>query len=113
LPAAALAALDLVERADDRRAQLREHVAVLRQGLAHQGYEVVGDTHILPLLLGAADRSMRFSERLLERGVFVHGIRPPTVAPGTSRLRITPQATHTPEQIGATLQAFAELRGEV
>lgn len=113
LPAAALAALELVERADDRRSQLQTHVAVLRAGLKRQGYEVIGDTHILPLLLGAADRSMRFSELLLERGVFVHGIRPPTVAPGTSRLRITPQATHTPEQIDATLSAFSELRGEV
>jgi 7-keto-8-aminopelargonate synthetase-like enzyme len=113
LPAAALAALELVERADDRRSQLQAHVATLRAGLQHQGYEVSGDTHIVPLLLGAADRSMRFSELLLERGVFVHGIRPPTVAPGTSRLRITPQATHTSEQIDSVLRAFAELRGEV
>jgi 8-amino-7-oxononanoate synthase len=113
LPAAALAALELVERADDRRAQLREHATTLRRGLTREGYEVLGNTHILPLLLGAADRSTRFSERLLERGVFVHGIRPPTVAPGTSRLRVTPQATHTAEQISATLQAFAELRGEL
>jgi 7-keto-8-aminopelargonate synthetase-like enzyme len=113
LPAAALAAFDLVERADDRRSQLQEHATTLRQGLARLGYEVLGDTHIVPLLLGAADRSMRFSELLLERGVFVHGIRPPTVAPGTSRLRITPQATHTSQQIDVTLRAFAELRGEV
>lgn len=113
LPAAALAAFDVVERADDRRAQLREHAVRLRTGLSQQGYEVVGSTHIVPLLLGAAERSTRFSELLLERGVFVHGIRPPTVAPGTSRLRITPQATHTREQIDATLRAFAELRGEV
>jgi 8-amino-7-oxononanoate synthase len=113
LPAAALAALDLVERADDRRSQLQQHVATLRAGLQRQGYDLSGDTHIVPLLLGAADRSMRFSELLLERGVFVHGIRPPTVAPGTSRLRITPQATHTSEQVESVLQAFAELRGEV
>jgi 8-amino-7-oxononanoate synthase len=113
LPAAALAALTLVEQADDRRSQLQAHVEALRAGLQRQGYEVSGDTHIVPLLLGAADRSMRFSELLLKRGVFVHGIRPPTVAPGTSRLRITPQATHTAEQIETALQAFAELRGEV
>lgn len=113
LPAAALAAFELIERADDRRAQLQEHASLLREGLTRQGYEVLGNTHIVPLLLGAADRSTRFSELLLERGVFVHGIRPPTVAPGTSRLRITPQATHTRDQIDQTLRAFAELRGEV
>jgi 8-amino-7-oxononanoate synthase len=113
LPAAALAAFDLIERADDRRSQLHAHAVGLRTRLADQGYEVLGDTHIVPVLLGAPDRSTRFSELLLQRGVFVHGIRPPTVAPGTSRLRITPQATHTPEQIDLTLRAFAELRGEV
>jgi 8-amino-7-oxononanoate synthase len=112
LPAAALAALDLIERADDRRHQLQRHAERLRTGLAAQGYDTRGSTHIVPLLLGAADRSTRFSKLLLDRGVFVHGIRPPTVAPGTSRLRITPQATHTPEQIDTVLEAFAELRGE-
>jgi 8-amino-7-oxononanoate synthase len=111
LPAAALAALDLVSRANDRRSQLRDHVAALRQGLTGMGYQVLGDTHILPLPLGAAERATQFSEQLLQRGVFVHAIRPPTVARGTSRLRITPLATHTFEHISTVLQAFAELRG--
>jgi 7-keto-8-aminopelargonate synthetase-like enzyme len=47
---------------------------------------------------------------LLERGVFVHGVRPPTVPPGTSRLRVTPMATHSDAQIAAALETFAALR---
>jgi 8-amino-7-oxononanoate synthase len=112
LPAAALAAIELVERADDRRSQLRENARVLRQGLVSLDYQVLGDTHILPLPLGAAERATQFSDKLLDLGVFVHAIRPPTVARGTSRLRITPLATHTLEQISTVLQAFAALRDE-
>ena len=53
---------------------------------------------------------MRLSEQLLERGVFAQGIRPPTVPPGTSRLRITLMATHTREHIEKALEAFEDLK---
>jgi 7-keto-8-aminopelargonate synthetase-like enzyme len=53
---------------------------------------------------------MRFSERLLEKGVFAQGIRPPTVPPGTSRLRITLMATHSREQIDRALDAFKAVK---
>ena len=49
---------------------------------------------------------MRLCERLLAEGVFVQGIRPPTVAPGTSRLRATLMSTHTSDDIDAALAAF-------
>jgi 8-amino-7-oxononanoate synthase len=44
---------------------------------------------------------------LLERGVLAQAIRPPTVPPGTARLRVTPMATHTDAQIDRALDAFA------
>jgi 7-keto-8-aminopelargonate synthetase-like enzyme len=53
---------------------------------------------------------MDLSQRLLERGVFAHGIRPPTVPLGTSRLRITLMATHTDEQIYQALETFREVQ---
>ena len=57
---------------------------------------------------------MQACERLLERGVFVQGIRPPTVPAGTSRLRATVMATHSDEQIAragsAIVEALRELR---
>jgi 7-keto-8-aminopelargonate synthetase-like enzyme len=55
---------------------------------------------------------MKLSARLLEHGVFVHGIRPPTVALGTSRLRVTPMATHEPEHIERAIAAFRVARAE-
>ena len=49
---------------------------------------------------------MTFCERLLEAGVFAQGIRFPTVPEGTERLRLTPMATHTPEQLEAACRAI-------
>ena len=112
LPAAALAAIDLVADADDRRARLATHAQRLRNGLARQGFRVpAGHGHIIPVLLGAPERAAEFSGALLERGVFVHGIRPPTVPPGTSRLRVVPIATHEARHIDLALEAFGELPG--
>jgi 8-amino-7-oxononanoate synthase len=48
----------------------------------------------------------------LQRGVFAQGIRPPTVPPGTSRLRITLMATHTREHIEQALKVFKEVARE-
>jgi 7-keto-8-aminopelargonate synthetase-like enzyme len=59
------------------------------------------------MMIGDADECMRLSDRLLDRGIFAQGIRPPTVPPGTSRLRITLMATHTSDQIDRALEAFA------
>jgi 7-keto-8-aminopelargonate synthetase-like enzyme len=67
----------------------------------------------LPLIVGDAAQCMKFSELLLERGVFAQGIRPPTVPPGTSRLRITLMATHTREHIDGALKVFEEVRALV
>lgn len=114
LAAAALAAFTLVERADDRRVTLQRHARALREGLVSAGYQLApSEAHIIPVLLGSAERATELSGMLLDRGVFVHGIRPPTVAPGTSRLRVTPMATHTSEQMAEAIAVFRELGGVV
>jgi 8-amino-7-oxononanoate synthase len=111
LAATAIAATDLVESAADRRAAVLRHASTLRTGLRALGYRVLeGDCAIVPVVIGEAEATMAMSAALLERGVFVHGVRPPTVPPGTSRLRVTPMATHSDAQIAAALEAFAALR---
>lgn len=107
---AALAALSLVRNAPEARATLLRHSSRLRTGLANLGYEVpAGTSQILPVMIGANDRTMRLSAGLLEKGVFVQGIRPPTVPPNTARLRLTPMATHLPEHIESAIDAFANM----
>jgi glycine C-acetyltransferase len=105
-----IAALELVKHEPERRRVLRDNCARVRDGLARLGYSL-GDSRsqILPLMIGDADECMRLSDRLLDRGVFAQGIRPPTVPPGTSRLRITLMATHTADQIDRALEVFASV----
>ena len=111
LAAAAITATDRVEHADDRRAALAAHAIRLRTDLAASGYQVSpGTSAIIPIVIGDPAATMRVSADLLESGVFVHGIRPPTVPPGTSRLRITPIATHSDAQLDRALTAFQAVK---
>jgi 8-amino-7-oxononanoate synthase len=111
--AAAGAALDVVAREPVRRRRLAEHAAHLRSGLAALGFAVGGDTHIVPVMLGDNARAMAMAAALRRRGVLAHPIRPPTVPPGTPRLRVTPMATHTRAQLDRALDAFAAAGREI
>ncbi|MGA9019670.1 MAG: aminotransferase class I/II-fold pyridoxal phosphate-dependent enzyme, partial [Candidatus Cybelea sp.] len=83
-------------RGDDRRERLRANAAHLRAALDSPG-SVEGP--IVSVLLGSEERALAVSEDLWKRRIFVPAIRPPTVPPGTSRLRITIRADHTLEQV--------------
>lgn len=92
---AAAAALEVLEGEPERVGRLRANAEALRDGLAAAGLDAgASRTQILPILIGGAEPTMRLCERLLERGVFAQGIRPPTVPRGSSRLRLTVMATH-------------------
>jgi 8-amino-7-oxononanoate synthase len=108
---AAYAALRLTAAADGQRETLRHHWRRLRVGLGEMGYRVLaGDSAIIPVLVGEPEPTMALSRALFERGVFVHGVRPPTVPAGTGRLRLSPMATHTDTDIAEALAAFTEAR---
>lgn len=112
--ASALAALEVVEQEPERRARLWQNAAMLKQGLEELGYQLgASRSPILPVIIGDARATMVLAEALLRRGVFAQGIRPPTVPEGTARLRVTPMATHTEEQLSRALEAFAEAGKEV
>jgi len=97
--AAALAALRVVRSAegDALVARLRRHVERLRPG---------HPTPIVPIVLGDEAAALAAAARLLDRGLLVPAIRPPTVAPGTSRLRVTLSAAHTDDQVDRLLAAL-------
>ncbi len=104
--AAAGAALELVStyRVD----RLQENATRFRAALAAEGLDVgTSQTQIVPIEVGDASRTMELCERVLERGVFAQGIRPPTVPEGSSRLRFTTMATHRT----AELERAAKLVG--
>lgn len=112
--AAAIAAIDLLYKEPERRLALWHNCRALREGLKQLGFSLgQSQSQILPLIIGDAQKCMAFSEHLFEQGIFAQGIRPPTVPPGTSRLRITLMATHTHEHLRRALNAFEEVRGEM
>ncbi len=98
--AAGLAALELLESQPERVDRLSANARTLRSALANEGLEV-GDaeTQIVPVPVGDAVTAMELCERVLERGVFAQGIRPPTVPEGSSRLRFTVMSTHRREEL--------------
>jgi glycine C-acetyltransferase/8-amino-7-oxononanoate synthase len=112
--ASALAALDIITQEPERRQRLWDNAAMLGQGLATLGYRL-GPTcsPILPVLIGSVQQTMALADGLLQRGILAHGIRPPTVPEGTSRLRVTPIATHTREQLAQALEIFAAVGKEL
>jgi 8-amino-7-oxononanoate synthase len=105
--AVAMEAIRIVQQEPERRRRLHDNVAYFVEGLKSLGFDVTNQyTAVVPVIIGPEDKTMEMSHRLLERGVFVAGIRPPTVPPGTSRLRVTLMATHTREDLDMALEAF-------
>ncbi|AXR77586.1 aminotransferase class I/II-fold pyridoxal phosphate-dependent enzyme [Natrarchaeobaculum sulfurireducens] len=114
-PTAAAAASEAVHlaRHTDARERLWENVGHLRDGLEAMGYDVIGDSQILPVLVGDRQDALVLADGLRERGVCVPAIRPPSVPDGTSRLRVTPMATHDHSDVVACLEAFQAAGQEV
>jgi len=109
--AAALAALAIVEREPERSVRARRLATRLAAGLRSAGYDATDPAAaVLPVVIGEPDAAMALSARLLELGVLVTAIRPPTVPAGTSRLRATVMATHTDAEIDRVTAAFAAAR---
>jgi 8-amino-7-oxononanoate synthase len=108
--AAAVAALDIVRDEPHRRAALLERAAELRRALREQGWNI-GDAagQIIPIIIGDARATMGIAGRLRERGLFVPGIRPPSVPEGESLLRISLSYGHTPEMIERLTSEVADL----
>jgi len=109
-PAIALAArVALVAlRADDEgRRSLSANVAMLRAGLATLGLPTIADpSPIVPVILGDERRTLRVAEELLRKKTYAPAIRPPTVPPGTSRLRISVRSNHPLEAIDLLVRSL-------
>lgn len=106
--AVALSASLAVIRADDgaeRRHKLNALIAQFRAGAQAQNLQVTAsDSAIQPLIVGENSRALQLAAHLRECGCWVTAIRPPTVPPGTARLRLTLTAAHEPEDIDWLLE---------
>ena len=108
--AAALAALRISRSEPERRKRLAERAALLRDGLNAVGFDTgPSHTQIVPAIVGDNARTMSLCERALERGIYAQGIRYPTVPKGTARLRLTPTAAHSVDEIQHVVKVLGEV----
>jgi 8-amino-7-oxononanoate synthase len=106
-------AIDLVVGNKRLRKNIVELVVHYKNQMKKEGLKVSEiDSHIQPLIIGEAYKALAVSKSLYEKNIVVTAIRPPTVPKGSSRLRISINATHTTSQIdklvSATKQALSE-----
>jgi len=114
IAAATRESLRIVRTEPWRRDALRARVATFRSGAKRLDARLLeSETPIQPIVLDSEERALRVADRLRDQGVLVPAIRPPTVPPGGSRLRITFSAAHTDDDVTRLLEALATALSEL
>jgi 8-amino-7-oxononanoate synthase len=109
---ALLASVDIIDGDEGaaRRDHLRALIAQLDDGLRLERWQrPASTTAIQPIIIGANDEALAAAARLHEQGLWVPAIRPPTVAAGTARLRVTLSAAHTEQDVAQLTAALNQL----
>lgn len=107
IAAATLASLKLVQEEQWRREKLQLLIAQFRAGAKALGLNLMDSaTAIQPILIGDDKQAIAIGQKLEEQGILVGVIRPPTVAEGSARLRITLSTNHSKQQVMQLLEAL-------
>ena len=94
-----------------RRIALLERAAQLRHALIDQGWNIGGAAgQIIPVIVGEAALTIQLASSVRDRGLFVPGIRPPSVPEGESLLRISLSYGHTPEMLERLIDGMAHVK---
>jgi 8-amino-7-oxononanoate synthase len=105
--------LDIMAAENWRRELLARLISQLKEGVAGLRWRLMpSDTAIQPLVIGGNDEAMRVAAALAARGVQVPAIRPPTVAPGSARLRISLSAAHNARDVAQLVDALHQAEKE-
>ena len=114
LAAATRVAVRIAREDQPRREHLQQLIGQFRRGAGARGLPLLlSSTPIQPVLIGCSARAVQISARLLDAGFFVPAIRPPTVAAGSARLRITLSAAHTASEVERLLDAVRAALNDV
>ncbi len=106
---ATLAALDIVRDEPQRRERLLRAAGDVRAALVAQGWNIgASASQIIPVIVGAPEKAVTLSRELRQRGLYVPAIRPPSVPPDTSRLRISLSAAHSPDTLNQLITALGD-----
>ncbi len=111
--AASEAALDALQREPWLVDRLHQNACLMRDGLNGMGFHTLSSsTQIIPIVVGSPGKTLEVARRLREKGLFVVAVRPPTVPPGASRLRLSVMATHETADLQWALQLLGEVGRE-
>ena len=111
--AAATRAVELLAEEPWRQTRVLDLAGRVRSRLTAAGFRIPdGVTPIVPIVVGDASTAVRLSEACLAEGVFVPAIRPPSVPPGTARLRLTLSAAHTGDEVEHALTVLTSVGRE-
>jgi glycine C-acetyltransferase len=114
--AISIAAVDLVMSREGAslRSRLKDNADYFRSALQSEGFDTIGsETQIVPVFAGEPETVMDFSRVVLDHGVYVQGIRPPTVPVSSCRLRCTMMATHTRADLDQSVEAITKAGRQV
>ena len=112
--AASLRALELIESSHELRDRLRDNTAHFRSRMGELGFEILPGEHpIVPVMVGDEVTASRFSQRLVELGVYAVSFSFPVVPRGTARIRTQMSAAHTRADIDFAVDQFAAARETV
>ncbi len=107
---AAFKAWELVKSLDKERETLQNLGNTLRKMLKGRGFNIgTSETHIIPIILNEEDKCLKGQKDLLKEGVIVSCIRPPTVPPGTARLRIALTHKHTSQDLNRLVETLSKV----
>ena len=114
IAATSVKVLDLIDTRPELRKRLFDNAETFRREMGDLGFTLGGNGHpIIPVMLGDAELSQRFAERMLELGVYVVGFSFPVVPKGQSRIRVQMSAAHSPEDVDRAIAAFAQTGREL
>ncbi|MBW2503895.1 MAG: 8-amino-7-oxononanoate synthase [Deltaproteobacteria bacterium] len=116
VPASAISAIELVEGSEGHklRQKLHQNRKVFTKCLIDGGIDILGSpSQIVPIITGEPKPTMLITQRLFQKGIFLQGIRPPTVPAGKCRLRATLMASHLPDELIKAAQQILTVVREV
>jgi len=107
IAAASLEVFNILEESTEYADKVKANTEYFRKNMASTGFTIAGKDHpISPVMLGDAALSQKFSEKLLDNGVFAIGFFYPVVPHGTARIRTQISAAHSRDQLDQGIEAF-------
>ena len=111
--AGSIKSIDTIEKNQTLVKKLQSNVKYMVKGLKNIGFDTKSLTPIIPILIGEEKIALKFSEKLLEEGIYIPAIRYPTVKKGEAILRLTLMSTHDFEDLDFALNKIKEIKKDL